>query len=498
LEDFTRIWIDLSAFNLNINQGSLSLAARIESESGSPQVNLFKSVESDGGRLYLKNDTTGYNQIQLTYGQELCRVYGPTSVSLPPRTIFPLPADMVVHLLFEGVREGDGKLVIEVWKASEKLCDLPPVHLRLKKARDMYETWTVGDVEDAGVQWNVFPKTTYTQTTGQNLPAPVKPEEKDYIMLVHGWNMSPWEKEAFASTMFKRMWHQGYMGRFGAFRWPTFFGLGTDAPRDLHCAHFDGSEERAWNSAAPLHALTASLAETFKDSSGKSLVRLYAHSMGNVVASEALRQMAENSKVHTYISAQAALSSHVWDNTTPEMVFYTPSTPNVYGFYWQSGATSEPHHWQSEGRPSYMNSAYMPASTVYINHYNPLDWALVYARWQLNQSLKPDVLYRYGIMNPLDLSDLKKRFWKSPTRKLNFPNDRFEIFAYAAESRGYATGQQGATGGMFNTSKSVNLNDPMFQFGSAHKGHSAQFRSTIQKRWTYWGKALYDMTTQTP
>jgi len=358
----------------------------------------------------------------------------------------------------------------------------------------MYETWSVGDANDPGVNYDIWPTATATQTSGQDLPPPALPEEKDYVMFIHGWNMAPWEKEAFANTMFKRMWHQGYKGRFGAYRWPAFYGLADN----FDTAHFDGSEERAWNSAAPLHALTISLAGSFKGSSGQSLVRLYAHSMGNVVASEALRQMAARSQIHTYISAQAALSSHVWDNTTAEMNFFTPTTPNVYGYYWQSGATSEPHLWQSEGRPSYMSPGYMPSSTVFINHYNPLDWALSYSRWQLNQSLKPDVFYHYEIINPLDLTDLKKRFWESPAKRLDFPDDRFEVFSYAAESRGYATGQQGATGGKFDTSKAVNLNSVDYQFGSAHKGHSAQFRSTIQKRWTYWTQALDDMKTQTP
>jgi hypothetical protein len=209
----------------------------------------------------------------------------------------------------------------------------------------MYETWTVGDAILPGVDFTVWPFSEATQTSGQALPAPELEAEKDYIMFVHGWNMPPWEKEHFASAMYKRLWHQGFKGRFGAFRWPTFHGLALDAENstNVHSSHFDGSEERAWNSAAPLASLAESLAGTFKDSSGDSLVRFYAHSMGNVATSEALRQMTAASKVHTYISAQAALSSHVWDNATTQMSYFTPTTPNVYGYYWQPGATTEPH-----------------------------------------------------------------------------------------------------------------------------------------------------------
>ena len=496
LEDLTRVWIDFSGINsvFPARDSSVKLKVRIDSSSAERAgIILYQPVETSGGRQYLKDEGTGYNQLQGDYGNELCRV-GISSTEVPRRGWETLGADKVIHFLFEGLNKGDGKLIFELWKDGEKVCDLPAVDLLLKKASEMYETWTVGDVAAPGVSYGSWPASTATQTSGQNLPAPEKPEEKDYVMFVHGWNMESWEKETFASTMFKRMWHQGYKGRFGAYTWPTFHSL----PDYFDTSHFDGSEERAWNSAAPLHALTASLAGTFKDSSGKSLVRLYAHSMGNVVASEALRQMKANSSVHTYISAQAALSSHVWDNTTPEMNFFTPATPNVYGYHWQSSPTSKPHQWQPEGRPSYMAPINMPSSTVFINHYNPLDWALSFARWQLNQSLKPDQGYHYDNANPIDPNGLKDQFWESPAQVLSFPNNRFEIFAFAAESRSFATGQQGATGGMFKIVDSVNLNGPGFEFGDKHRGHSAQFRSTIQKRWTYWTKALDDMKTQTP
>lgn len=48
---------------------------------------------------------------------------------------------------------------------------------------------------------------------------------------------------------------------------------------------------------------------------------------------------------------------------------------------------------------------------------------------------------------------------------------------------------------MFEVAEGVDLLKE-FQFESAHKGHSAQFRSTIQKRWAYWEKALADLEIQ--
>ena len=36
-----------------------------------------------------------------------------------------------------------------------------------------------------------------------------------YILFVHGFNLETWVKDRFAETEFKRLYWQGYQGRFG-------------------------------------------------------------------------------------------------------------------------------------------------------------------------------------------------------------------------------------------------------------------------------------------
>ena len=43
-------------------------------------------------------------------------------------------------------------------------------------------------------------------------------EEKKALVFVHGWNMSDGSYFSYSETMFKRLWHQGFRGRFCAFR----------------------------------------------------------------------------------------------------------------------------------------------------------------------------------------------------------------------------------------------------------------------------------------
>lgn len=246
----------------------------------------------------------------------------------------------------------------------------------------------------------------------------------------------------------------------------------------------------------PLHDLLLEKSATFKVN-GISKVRLFGHSMGNIVCSEALRQFSGSSNspaIHTYISCQAALSAHVWNNATPRMNLNPVwIVPDVYGYYWKSGeSNTDPSDWESHGCSSYMDIlSYMPSGTIYINYYNVRDYALG-TGWQSNQKLKPNNSYGYS-----KLPFMAGWFFKSEgpdsmgnynPRTLAFPNDRYEAISYAAPSYSLATGAEPRT-----MLKSVNLEDEKYGFDETHKCHSGQFRSTIQKRWPFWEQFVKDL-----
>ena len=323
---------------------------------------------------------------------------------------------------------------------------------------------------------------------------PPSDEAKDYILFVHGWNMSPFDKDWFSDTAFKRLWHQGYKGRFGAFRWPTFFfdrglfGIPLPVPDDWELperTHFDASEHRAWASASGLLGLLGQL----KGGQFHGKVRMMAHSMGNVVAAEALRQAGGN-VAHTYVASQAALSAHCYDAAAPLMPYYgqPKTTPNVYGYHWQPGVTSFPDQWQAENRPSYMHANYMQGKAGrYVSYYNDEDWALRWPRWQATQQSKPNIHYDYAY------SGTSRGFIYRPwdpfqSRDLKFPADRYKIFSWAAESHSWALGAQWVAGVVaqnFNLRTSLGYDD-------THKFHSGQFRGTNMQRGQYWERLLID------
>jgi len=245
-------------------------------------------------------------------------------------------------------------------------------------------------------------------------------------VLVHGWNMtdgtqtsgpkSDWKK-AFAETAFKRLYWQGFRGEFTAFDWPTF--ADTEGPlqdRDplilrrwypgamVENAYrnltYNASEYQAWRSG---QALMTYLAEV---RSPAGATHLLAHSMGNVVAAEALRQWSASGHdtgvplVNTYIAMQGALSAGAYgsDDTHANI---GNSTSDLYR-HWPSGDGPNMDDYSMHGAES--------AARKWVNMFNPVDAATSGSKesvivpiitlqpdnrtgWPLNNRLRPPSSY---------------------------------------------------------------------------------------------------------
>jgi hypothetical protein len=96
----------------------------------------------------------------------------------------------------------------------------------------------------------------------------------------------------------------------------------------------------------------------------------------------------------------------------------------------------------------------------------------------LDQDLKPDRAFFYNGIN-----------FFAGTCMLSLPQDTYQIFAYCDEARCYALGAQANVGGAFAENQ-LNLFDSPFNFGSEHKGHSAQFNSDNMRCASFWDSVL--------
>jgi hypothetical protein len=474
LEDYTRLWIPgvKKLYEAHTNL-TFELSVRNNDQLDGPAINLVLAVEADGDTRYLTDTSVANQQITLPSGKFVGRI-GPGS-TIRLNDFFNLalyPGTGAENFIWCGARRGKGELVLQVRDGTSLLAETS-LWLDLKDIKEMFECWTVGDIGS---------KEPWVRATNavEGLPQFVGPFRYDaptdtntpYILHVHGWNMEGWEKDRFAETMYKRLYWQGYQGRFGSFRWPTRSGFDMVSWQNPATVpnHFDRSEFNAWKSALGLGWLLIDLKNNYPGH-----VHLAAHSMGNIAAGEALRITNTNATlVKTYVAMQAAVASHAYDGSAPTRTvnfLRDDSTPNRYAHYYQSNS------------PPYFNG--VVGAVNYINFYNTNDYALAAIRWQLDQDLKPAGTIGYGYTP--DNGKFYKEYYGT---ELVFPTDTYEIFSFCDEARCYALGAQPNVGGPFQTANQVDLSAAPFNFGAAHKGHSAQFRSTNMERAAFWNRFL--------
>lgn len=365
-----------------------------------------------------------------------------------------VPVSVIVP---EGRTGGAGTLLVEL-RHNNLVLASASAFLDLRPITQMYDHFTVGDTES--MDWNEVPLVaTQIQTA---VDSPFNTTESPYVLFVHGWNMLKERRRQYAETAFKRLFWQGYDGRFGLYSWPT---EQTDNPV-TDPGNYDRSERKAYWSGWGLRGVLAQLAGTY--SAG---LHIFGHSMGNIVISEALRLEATSANprqlVTSFIASQASSVAHAYDAGVP-LNDNTTQTAEVYASYPPTGLP-------------YYDLIGLAAGSL-VNFFNPLDYALS-TGWEVTQDSKPDAGYDYNENGWFRDGPLVNTY-------LFFPADRYEIYAHIAEARPRALGRQGGVGGPFNASLQIDLN-ARYGFGGADvASHSAQFRATNQVRWQYWQQLL--------
>jgi hypothetical protein len=475
LEDFARLWVCGITTNLlaALPAGStitLSWGDVGNPNSADPTIDIFQAADLDGGIGYLTNETTATIQTNILQCPYVGRLGPGGSIQL--NTIRFVNSWAGNHFIWCGVSNGTGGLNLTISDASGNVLVQSTAYIQIVDIKQMYERWTVGDIPTT-------PPATTPTLVSDDSPAGMLafqytwPTDTNtiYILHVHGYNLEPWQKDRFAETEFKRLYWQGYQGRFGLFRWPTTF--------TPYARAFDDSESNAWASAAGLLTLLTNLNAEYPGN-----VYLTAHSHGAVVAGEALRQATQQGLrqiVNTYVVMQGAVDSHTYDPTTPTRAV-SFSTPDRYGQYYTNGA------------PCYFNGS--AGAGTYVNFFNTNDFALATNIWQRDQNMKPDSGYDYSAT-----FDRWYRLGAVSSIQLFFPQNTYEIFSYCDQAHAYALGAQPNVGGSFislGVTNQVSLPSvwpPDTSGGnySAHIWHSAEFRSDYPQRWLFWNEVLFQM-----
>lgn len=467
LEDFARLQVYIGGLHEAVRSGQIIIGVKWGSVTrANPSIRLHRHAESTGGTEYLFNTAAVTAQLNLSANEGIVQVVEGTNYLVSGTDVVRLPSRWFstlseqnprLNLLFEGGQVGTGELRLVLLKQEGddyvEIGEGPGVWLDIQKPGEFVERFTCGDDHLGDVV------AVHRHSSSATFATPTKDEEKDYVLYVHGYNMAEFEKQRWIETAYKRLYWLGYKGRVGGFSWPC----AQSAPQ------FDPSEEKAWQSAAQLKAHLANLkAQGYR-------VHVIAHSQGNVVMGEALRQAGAGSAlVRTYIASQAAVAASCYKENVPLMPDPGQETPDVYGTY------------PPTTLPYFDGSAMSGATSRYVNFYNPVDYALTSASgngfsWETDQRWKPTAPYLYlAGFQKLTLLGFKT---------LSFPDDRFEIFSYAAEAKSKALGVM-PTGGVFTSFTNLESNQ---QYGPEHIYHSGQFRASMATRYQYWDGVLTEI-----
>lgn len=474
LEDFTRLHLKLDAVNMSqLQQGTLAIALELRNATNVPGIRIFRSSLTNGAATYLTSETIAAQQLSGGYGTALGQISSIASFTLPASFWSGATGSNAFRpFLFEGTGVGDGQLVAVLKQGATSVAESAPVHLKLRKVTDLFEHFTVGDTND--MEWNRVPFS-YARTYDSGVYGVSSPQTSDYILFVHGWRMRPWERRAFAATAFKRLNWQGYQGRFGFYSWPTEYTPVPGVPPE----NYDRSERKAWLSARGLRHLLLDLSKAQPDR-----VRVFAHSMGNVVVSETLKLHGSRSTapvVHTYVASQAASVAHAYDAAGPETVETDASTdtPESYARY----PLNQLPYYAGMTNAVRINGVTLEPNIV--NFHNRADFAL--NSWLINQDTKPDAYWTYS----KKVSRWERRNL-GPNAPLFFPQDRYEIYAHIAEARSRALGAAERDGFVVRgqIGDQVNLFLGPFNYAGNDYEHSAEFRSTNMRRFSYWNQML--------
>jgi probable HAF family extracellular repeat protein len=506
LEDFARLWIDLTGLQSMVTtSGGIQVGLKWKSFTGSPAVNLYVSADAAGSDSYLKNDQAAYTQItDFTYSHAIA--FNPTQPTLGPdgypanqtvtttgTFVFPLnllqaqlQRSPVLHLLFEGAGVGAGQLVLVLLdKDGNQIGEGPGVWFDLMNIKSMYQRAkaTADNTTSAnGIDCTIPFPSDYTGPDNNNIPHPsmgwtandlgfpFRPDpnedlqHKTYIVFVHGWRQSPDRAGMFAETMFKRLWHLGYKGRFAAFRWPTFY---DEFPAGLFT--YNDSEYRAWKSGESLKQYVNELPSGY-------VRNVVAHSMGNIVAGAAFQR---GMSASNYALLNAAVPAMCYDDSARlRQPSFSYTTPN-------DDSDSRTKALAYIGQLKTLN-------TNAVNFYLTGDSATSFD-WELNNSHFKPVRYNgvggYGLTGyAYDPSQIAGRrlsinFLFSLGRYLVDPH---EAMPYAVQSLTKTVGADGRTGGSVNGS--VNLDT--WGFGSQH---SAEWERNIQETRAFYSRFLSEL-----
>jgi Alpha/beta hydrolase of unknown function (DUF900) len=445
LENFFRLWIcGVPSLWLSWNY---TFTLSFQNTRDNPAINVYLSCETNGGTGYLTDTNIAAQQVANGYEVNLGTVSNNCQCTIPS-LLFAFGGTQ--HFLFEGAGIGSGQLTLTISRNGNVIAQTG-VWLDLHDIKDFYERAAIT---------NIYNETTSTWSSTieslQQASSSALGSDTNLIVFVHGINVGGWDWLDDSDTVFKRLYWVGYRGKFAAVKWPCHFLTPPDV-WDLDV--FNYSELNAYRASTAMTAYLNQLRTRFPN----YRLNILAHSQGNAVVSEAIKQGAP---FDTYILTQGALPASAYDVNAPTNT---------------SLVSQEVYHPTPEWQPMGYHGAYTNLPGSMVSFYNTNDTVLGY--WTADQyAFKPADTYSYNGTYGLKFLD--------PGYRL--VTDSQESRAMISRSRTWSIGAQRPSSGQMSQGVISSTVDLAGQFGFT-KGtseHSAQWTRPVQTSLLYYKQVL--------
>jgi hypothetical protein len=482
LEDFCRLTVHAGLDNATLKSGEYKIGIKFKAASSSgPKIQVWENESDSGSADYLTDDAAASRQIQKSPLSNTSE-----RVIFIPQSYWDSHEGSMAHLIFEGCQRGTDELVVTVQtKNGTEIATSAGIWIQLLDVKEMYQRARVINEAEQITNPNNESNSPPPQAWNWDPLGYRYVEDPEAaaitVVYVHGWRLKYYDSINWADTSYKRLWHQGFKGKFYAFRWPTFSGdnnglpYGYDEwietaefPNDTHfppgATTYNSSEYRAWICGPTL----ANFVNQLDNPDNRNL---FAHSMGNVIAGAALRSGME---IINYAMCNAAMSAMAYDPTITHPDCLSYETPDT---------TLDPAISEGYGLANKFNLKGMPEGLKMPRIFNfglPNDDAL--GTWSANNKyFKPDVKYDYLAS------------WQFLTNPLAYQQDYFSSIREVtdlSEAMGFVTQSRSRTAGAdLRTTGSINkgFEDMTKWFNTTH---SAQWRWSNQSTYPFWARLM--------
>ncbi len=487
LEDMARLHVLIGGLSdaIAADNPSIYVGLKWKNTTGSPSVNIFPAVETDGGTKYLTDTATATQQAPASTLRTTVLTRDNQYNWVDTNGTFVFDKDFWTglssgspkkYLLFEGCTEGQGELVLVLLRPDgTEIGEGPGVWIDLKNIKSMYQRVKVTPRDPSGIPAPFLSGTTFdangsgTEPSDDGYPfAAPADEAKTALVFVHGSNIPYEEARWNAETMLKRLWWQGYKGRFVLFYWDTLIG-----PWDGTIpAHYNLNEYRALKYGWALkNYVESALPSDYAHN-------VVGHSMGNAVITSALR--AREAVNGSTIRGMAARNVVFMQAAIPASCFDSGAATLAELAALESPQTTP----DGVGQKGYRGVIETGVNATLFNIYNENDYALGW--WVTNQRLmKPeDLLYRGYARKYTWTTTGGGQLWDwssieaGPVR-MRYLEDLSESMSFVARSRTAALGRMNVGGSISNN---LNISEGTeLDFGRDRPDHSGEFTRRIQQ-----------------